>query len=124
MEKGAMRCEVNLSLTDPETGEWGTKVEVKNLNSFRSVRNAIAYEIERQTGVLDEGGTIEQVTMGWDENRQITILQRAKEGDTGYRYFPEPDLPPLDLHPAWIAELPSKSTGTARYQAGPLYGRV
>lgn len=105
MEKGAMRCEVNLSLTDPQTGAWGTKVEVKNLNSFRSVRNAIAYEIERQAKVLAEGGTIEQVTMGWDENRQITILQRVKEGDTGYRYFPEPDLPPLDLDPAWIAEI-------------------
>ncbi len=102
MEKGAMRCEVNLSLTDPETGEWGTKVEVKNLNSFRSVRNAIAYEIERQSKVLDQGGTIEQVTMGWDENRQVTIMQRVKEGDTGYRYFPEPDLPPLDLAPSWI----------------------
>jgi aspartyl-tRNA(Asn)/glutamyl-tRNA(Gln) amidotransferase subunit B len=105
MEKGAMRCEVNLSLTDPETGEWGTKVEVKNLNSFRSVRNAIAYEIERQAKVLTAGGTIEQVTMGWDEDRQITVLQRVKEGDTGYRYFPEPDLPPLDLDAAWLAEI-------------------
>lgn len=105
MEKGAMRCEVNLSLTDPETGEWGTKVEIKNLNSFRSVRNAIAYEIERQARVLDEGGTIEQVTMGWDENRQVTVLQRVKEGDTGYRYFPEPDLPPLNLDPVWIEEI-------------------
>ncbi len=107
MEKGAMRCEVNLSLTDPETGEWGTKVEVKNLNSFRSVRNAIAYEIERQTKVLNDGGTIEQVTMGWDENRSKTVLQRTKEGDTGYRYFPEPDLPPLDLDPAWIEQIKS-----------------
>jgi aspartyl-tRNA(Asn)/glutamyl-tRNA(Gln) amidotransferase subunit B len=105
MEKGAMRCEVNLSLKNVETGQWGVKVEVKNLNSFRSVRNAIAYEIERQEKVLNEGGVIEQVTLGWDENRQITVLQRAKEGDTGYRYFPEPDLPPLDLDPAWIANI-------------------
>ncbi|MDM8526681.1 Asp-tRNA(Asn)/Glu-tRNA(Gln) amidotransferase subunit GatB [Anaerolineales bacterium HSG24] len=105
MEKGAMRCEVNLSLTDPETGEWGTKVEVKNLNSFRTVRNAIAYEIERQTEVLESGGSIEQVTMGWDESRGITLRQRVKEGDTGYRYFPEPDLPPLYLEAAWIEEL-------------------
>jgi aspartyl-tRNA(Asn)/glutamyl-tRNA(Gln) amidotransferase subunit B len=105
MEKGAMRCEVNLSLTDPDTGEWGTKVEVKNLNSFRSVRSAIEYEIERQTRVLDEGGVIEQVTMGWDENRQITVLQRTKEGDTGYRYFPEPDLPPLYLEQSWVDDI-------------------
>lgn len=108
MEKGAMRCEVNLSLTDPETGEWGVKVEIKNLNSFRSVRNAIEYEIERQAKVLDEGGTVEQVTMGWDENRQITFLQREKEGDTGYRYFPEPDLPPLDLEPAWLDDIKAR----------------
>jgi aspartyl-tRNA(Asn)/glutamyl-tRNA(Gln) amidotransferase subunit B len=105
MEKGAMRCEVNLSLQDVETGEWGTKVEIKNLNSFRSVRNAIAYEIDRQIKVLNEGGVIEQTTRGWDENRGITFLQRSKEGDTGYRYFPEPDLPPLSLEPAWIEEI-------------------
>jgi aspartyl-tRNA(Asn)/glutamyl-tRNA(Gln) amidotransferase subunit B len=105
MEKGAMRCEVNLSLKNVETGEWGVKVEIKNLNSFRSVRNAIAYEIERQTRVLNAGGVIEQVTMGWDENRNVTVLQRTKEGDTGYRYFPEPDLPPLELDLAWIEEI-------------------
>ncbi len=108
MEKGAMRCEVNLSLKDVETGQWGTKVEIKNLNSFRSVRNAIAYEIERQARVLEEGGVIEQVTMGWDEDRSITVLQRSKEGDTGYRYFPEPDLPPLELEPAWIERVKAK----------------
>ncbi len=105
MEKGAMRCEVNLSLKDADTGKWGTKVEIKNLNSFRSVRNSIAYEIERQTRVLNDGGVIEQVTMGWDENRQVTVLQRSKEGDTGYRYFPEPDLPPLQLEQSWVDEL-------------------
>mgnify|MGYP001264757122 CR=1 FL=1 len=105
MEKGAMRCEVNLSLKDANTGKWGTKVEIKNLNSFRSVRNSIAYEIERQTRVLNDGGVIEQVTMGWDENRQVTVLQRSKEGDTGYRYFPEPDLPPLQLEQSWVDEL-------------------
>lgn len=105
MEKGAMRCEVNISLQDTTTGEWGTKVEIKNLNSFRAVRNSIAYEIERQQKVLEEGGEIEQTTRGWDENRGVTFLQRTKEGDTGYRYFPEPDLPPLDLDPAWINEI-------------------
>jgi aspartyl-tRNA(Asn)/glutamyl-tRNA(Gln) amidotransferase subunit B len=105
MEKGAMRCEANLSLTDPATGEWGTKVEIKNLNSFRSLRNAIEYEIKRQADVLTRGGTIKQVTMGWDENNQRTVLQRTKEGDTGYRYFPEPDLPPLHLDQTWVDEI-------------------
>jgi aspartyl-tRNA(Asn)/glutamyl-tRNA(Gln) amidotransferase subunit B len=69
------------------------------------VRNAIAYEIDRQQKVLQAGGVIEQVTMGWDENRGVTVLQRTKEGDTGYRYFPEPDLPPLDLDPVWIEQI-------------------
>ena len=105
MEKGAMRCEVNLSLKPVDSDVWGTKVEVKNLNSFRAVRNAIAYEIERQTRVLESGGQVEQVTMGWDENRGRTVVQRTKEDAHDYRYFPEPDLPPLELDPAWIAEL-------------------
>lgn len=108
MEKGAMRCEVNLSLMDVATNKWGTKVEIKNLNSFRSVRNSIAYEVERQAKVLTGGGIIQQVTMGWDENRSVTVLQRTKEGDTGYRYFPEPDLPPLNLEPAWIEQVKTR----------------
>lgn len=122
MEKGAMRCEVNLSLKDVASDRWGTKVEIKNLNSFRSVRSAIAYEIERQTRALEAGETIQQVTLGWDEDRQLTFVQRIKEGDTGYRYFPEPDLPPLDLDPAWVdsiqEELPElPDTKLARYVA-------
>ncbi|MCS6845098.1 MAG: Asp-tRNA(Asn)/Glu-tRNA(Gln) amidotransferase subunit GatB [Caldilineales bacterium] len=105
MEKGAMRCEVNLSLRTAEQaarGEYGVKVEIKNLNSFKAVRDSIAYEIARQTAVLEAGGRVEQVTMGWDENRRRTVLQRTKESSEDYRYFPEPDLPPLELSPEWI----------------------
>jgi aspartyl-tRNA(Asn)/glutamyl-tRNA(Gln) amidotransferase subunit B len=105
MEKGAMRCEVNLSLRPAGSDELGTKVEVKNLNSFRSVRNAIAYEIERQTGLLEAGQPVTQVTMGWDEAAGVTREQRSKEEAHDYRYFPEPDLPPLNLEPAWIEEV-------------------
>jgi aspartyl-tRNA(Asn)/glutamyl-tRNA(Gln) amidotransferase subunit B len=105
MEKGAMRCEVNLSLRPVGSEELGTKVEVKNLNSFRSVRNAIAYEIERQTRVLEAGKPVIQVTMGWDEATGVTREQRSKEEAHDYRYFPEPDLPPLLLEPAWIEEV-------------------
>lgn len=105
MEKGAMRCEVNLSLRPIGSDEFGTKVEVKNLNSFRSVRNAIAYEIERQTRLLGAGEPVFQVTMGWDEVAGITREQRSKEEAHDYRYFREPDLPPLDLEPAWIEEV-------------------
>jgi aspartyl-tRNA(Asn)/glutamyl-tRNA(Gln) amidotransferase subunit B len=105
MEKGAMRCEVNLSLRMAGSDEFGTKVEVKNLNSFRSVRYAIAYEIERQTRLLEAGEPVFQVTMGWDEGAGVTREQRSKEEAHDYRYFPEPDLPPLNLEPAWIEEV-------------------
>lgn len=108
MEKGAMRCEVNLSLRTAEqaaAGEYGVKVEVKNLNSFKAVRDSIAYEIQRQTAVLDSGGQVRQVTMGWDENRRCTVLQRSKESSEDYRYFPEPDLPPLELNHEWVEQV-------------------
>jgi len=96
MEKGEMRCEANVSVTS-EDGEWGTKVEVKNLNSFKSVEDAINYEIKRQTGVLNGGGTISQETRGWDKGKKHTFSQRSKEQAFDYRYFPEPDLLPLDF---------------------------
>jgi len=105
MEKGALRCEVNLSLRTLEQavqGEYGVKVEVKNLNSFKAVRDSIAYEVARQTAVLERGGAVQQVTMGWDEDRRRTVLQRSKESSEDYRYFPEPDLPPLELSSEWI----------------------
>jgi aspartyl-tRNA(Asn)/glutamyl-tRNA(Gln) amidotransferase subunit B len=108
MEKGALRCEPNISVRTLEQkarGEYGTKVEVKNLNSFRSVRSAIAYEMQRQIDVLERGGVVEQVNMGWDEDRQCTVLQRSKESSHDYRYFPEPDLPPLVVSRAWVDEI-------------------
>ena len=108
MEKGALRCEPNISVRTPEQaarGELGTKVEVKNLNSLRAVRGAIAYEAERQADVLRSGGIIQQVNMGWDEANQRTVLQRSKESSEDYRYFPEPDLPPVVVSREWVAEL-------------------
>lgn len=108
MEKGALRCEPNISVRTLEQkarGEYGTKVEVKNLNSLRSVRSAITYEMARQIAVLESGGVIEQVNMGWDEDRQCTVLQRSKESAHDYRYFPEPDLPPVEVSRAWVATL-------------------
>lgn len=91
LEKGEMRVEANISVSKNDT--LGTKTEVKNLNSFRSVERAIAFEIERQTRVLEEGGTLVQETRGWNEDAQETFSQRIKEGSADYRYFPEPDLP-------------------------------
>lgn len=97
LEKGEMRIEANISVA-PATaheGTFGTKVEVKNLNSFRSVERAIEYEIARQSKLLDEGELVAQETRGWDENGQKTFRQRVKEGSADYRYFPEPDLPKM-----------------------------
>ncbi|MFN2204140.1 MAG: Asp-tRNA(Asn)/Glu-tRNA(Gln) amidotransferase subunit GatB [Caldilineaceae bacterium] len=111
MEKGALRCEPNISVRTLEQrarGEYGIKVEVKNLNSFRSVRGAIEYEMQRQIDVLENGGVVEQVNMGWDEVAQRTVLQRGKESSEDYRYFPEPDLAPLVVDRAWVEELRSQ----------------
>ena len=111
MEKGALRCEPNISVrtaAQRARNEYGTKVEVKNLNSFRAVRMAIAYELARQSELLQAGGVVEQVNMGWDEQRQRTVLQRSKESAHDYRYFPEPDLPPLRVSEAWVNEIRSR----------------
>ena len=105
MEKGAMRCEPNLSLRPKGSDAFGTKVEIKNLNSLRAVRDSIAYEIKRQTALLNSGGAVEQVTLGWDDVKGVTVMQRKKEDAHDYRYFPEPDLPPLDVSEAWLNEI-------------------
>jgi aspartyl-tRNA(Asn)/glutamyl-tRNA(Gln) amidotransferase subunit B len=97
-----MRCEANVSLRPPGSEAPGAKVEIKNLNSFRSVKLALEYEIERQAALLEAGGEVRQVTMGWDERQGRTVEQRAKEGADDYRYFPEPDLPPLRVSRAWV----------------------
>lgn len=96
LQEGSMRADVNVSLQAPD-GTFGTKVEIKNLNSFRSVQRALEYEIARQRSVLESGGTLMQETRGWSEAHQATVSQRSKEHAHDYRYFPEPDLPPLRL---------------------------
>jgi aspartyl-tRNA(Asn)/glutamyl-tRNA(Gln) amidotransferase subunit B len=104
MERGQMRVEANISVS--KTNEFGTKVEVKNLNSFRSVERAIQYEFERQTKLLEEGGVVVQETRGWNENTLTTFSQRSKENADDYRYFPEPDLPEIltSTVPGWTLE--------------------
>src|SRR3989344_3071277 len=104
MEKGQMRVEVNISLTGKD-GKWGTKVEVKNLNSIRFAADAVDYEIKRQKELLELGEKISQETRGWDENKKATFSQRSKEEAHDYRYFPEPDLPPVKLADVEIEEI-------------------
>jgi aspartyl-tRNA(Asn)/glutamyl-tRNA(Gln) amidotransferase subunit B len=102
MERGQMRVEANVSLRPRGSREFGTRVEVKNMNSFRSVERAIAFEIDRQAAALDAGETLVQETRGWSDDRGATYHMRSKETSDDYRYFPEPDLPPLHVDPAWL----------------------
>lgn len=106
MEKGNMRCEVNLSLhKEDEEKLSGTKVEVKNINSFRYVEKAINYEIKRQTELLENGEKVVQETRGWDSVKNVTVSQRKKESAHDYRYFPEPDIPPMEFSQAYVEKL-------------------
>ncbi|MBI4121635.1 MAG: Asp-tRNA(Asn)/Glu-tRNA(Gln) amidotransferase subunit GatB, partial [Candidatus Ryanbacteria bacterium] len=97
MQKGEMRVEANVSVRPKGSETFGTKVELKNINSFKFVASAIEYEIKRQIQILESGGKVAQETRGWDENKGATFLQRVKESAHDYRYFPEPDLPPLNV---------------------------
>jgi len=105
MEAGAFRCDANVSVRPVGSQEFGVKVEVKNMNSFRAVKLALEYEVKRQVEVLQTGGRLLQETRGWDDERGITVSQRSKEYAHDYRYFPEPDLPPLVLTPAWVEQV-------------------
>lgn len=110
MQEGSLRCDVNISVRKKGTKKFGTKVEIKNMNSFSAIQKAIEYEIDRQIEAIKNGELIVQETRLWEEASQRTISMRKKEGSSDYRYFPEPDLPPLEVSPeqlkAWAEELP------------------
>src|SRR4026207_578324 len=134
MDEGSFRCEPNLSLRPLGQKEFGTKVELKNINSFKFVKDAIEYEIKRQTKVLNEGGKVSQETRLWNLDRGETVVMRSKEEAHDYRYFPDPDLVPLKLEKEWIescrkhvTELPAVSRqrfvrefALSEYDAGVL----
>jgi aspartyl-tRNA(Asn)/glutamyl-tRNA(Gln) amidotransferase subunit B len=103
MEKGVLRVEPNISIRPVGSTLFGTRTELKNLNSFRSLADGTDYEIARQSAILDEGGEVVQETRGWHDTRRVTFSQRIKEEADDYRYFAEPDLPPLEIDEAWIA---------------------
>ncbi len=104
LEEGSLRCDVNVSLRPRGQAEFGTRTELKNINSFRFVHKAIEVEVARQAAVLDAGGKIVQETRAFDPDKGVTSTLRSKEEAHDYRYFPDPDLPPLWLEPAWIDE--------------------
>jgi aspartyl-tRNA(Asn)/glutamyl-tRNA(Gln) amidotransferase subunit B len=105
LEKGVMRFEANVSVRPVGSDALNPRHEIKNLNSFRALARSVAYEIEHQVATLEAGGTLAQQTMGWDEAHGVTVPQRSKEYADDYRYFPEPDLPLLELSRAWVEEL-------------------
>jgi aspartyl-tRNA(Asn)/glutamyl-tRNA(Gln) amidotransferase subunit B len=110
MQEGSLRCDVNISVRPVGSDKFGTKVEIKNMNSFNAIQRAIDYEIERQIAAIESGEKIVQETRLWDEGSQKTFTMRVKEGSSDYRYFPEPDLGPIEVSPeqlaTWKAELP------------------
>ena len=129
MEEGSFRCDANISVRPRGSQEMGTKVEVKNMNSFRSVYSALEFETERQSRLAKEGEPIVQETRGWVDARGVTVSQRTKEYASDYRYFPEPDLPPVAIDREWVddvrsglPELPAarKARFIQRYEL-PLY---
>ena len=105
MEKGVIRFEANVSVRPVGCETLGTRVEIKNLNSFRALERASAYQIQKQIEIIEAGGSIRQETLGWDEAKGETYTQRSKEEAHDYRYFPEPDLPPLVVEQAWIDQI-------------------
>jgi len=105
MEEGSMRCDANVSLRDAKTAVLGTKAEIKNMNSFKAVKKALQFEVDRQKGLLAEGEKIVQETRHWDESKNVTVSMRSKEEAHDYRYFPEPDLLPVKVDSAIIDEI-------------------
>ncbi len=105
LQKGVLRIEPNVSVRSAGSDGFGTRTEIKNLNSFRALERGIDYEVQRQTRLIESGEDIIQQTMGWDENKEETFPQRTKETEHDYRYFPEPDLPPLVLEQDWIDQI-------------------
>ncbi len=121
LEEGSMRCDANISIMPKGSKEFGTRAEIKNVNSFAALQRAIEYEIERQIEIVEEGGQVVQETRLWDDNARETRSMRGKEDAHDYRYFPEPDLMPLEISREWVEkikadmpELPSQKR--ARYQ--------
>jgi aspartyl-tRNA(Asn)/glutamyl-tRNA(Gln) amidotransferase subunit B len=108
MEKGVLRFEANISVHPTDTDELRTRTEIKNLNSFRALTRASAYEIQRQIQLYETGGEVIQETLGWDDIREVTLSQRGKEEAHDYRYFPEPDLSPIEISRAWVEQIKSQ----------------
>ena len=124
MEEGSLRCDANVSVRLRGAKEFGTKVEVKNLNSFRYLQKALEYEVERHIGVLESGGRISQETRLWNQDESCTVSMRSKEKAHDYRYFPEPDLLPVHVSDAWREEVLRSLPELPEARRDPLHRRA
>ena len=107
MEKGKLRCDANISLSKKGSGKFGVKTEIKNINSFRNVQKAIESEILRQNKILNDGNDIQQATLTWNNDKNVAEIMRIKENADDYRYFPDPDLPPVNIEKSFIENIRS-----------------
>ena len=108
LEEGSMRCDANISVMPKGSYKFGTRAEIKNINSFSALQRAIEYEIDRQIEIVEEGGEVDQETRLWDDNQKVTKTMRSKEDANDYRYFPEPDLMPVEISREWVEEIRAK----------------
>ena len=108
LEEGSMRCDANISVMPKGSDKFGTRAEIKNINSFSALQRAIEYEIDRQIEIVEEGGEVDQETRLWDDNQKVTKTMRSKEDANDYRYFPEPDLMPVEISREWVEEVRAK----------------
>ena len=108
LEEGSMRCDANVSVMPKGSDKFGTRAEIKNINSFSALQRAIEYEIDRQIEIVEDGGEVDQETRLWDDNQKVTKTMRSKEDANDYRYFPEPDLVPVEISREWVEEIRQK----------------
>ena len=108
LEEGSMRCDANISVMPKGSDKFCTRAEIKNINSFSALQRAIEYEIDRQIEIVEDGGEVDQETRLWDDNQKVTKTMRSKEDANDYRYFPEPDLMPVEISREWVEEVRAK----------------
>ena len=124
MQEGSLRCDVNLSVRPAGSTELGTRTEMKNINSFKAIARAIAYETRRQIELIEDGKRVIQETRRWDENKDATYSMRSKENAQDYRYFPEPDIPPMEITEEYLDSAAGGAARDGRGEEGTLCGRV
>ena len=124
LQEGSMRADVNISVREVGASEFGTRTEMKNINSFKAIAHAIEGETRRQIELIEDGRKVIQETRRWDDNKESSKAMRSKEDAQDYRYFPDPDLTPVVISDEWIARIKGSTARTSYRENGPLYQRI